>query len=79
MAITLSVELNVVLAKRLWPRALLTPFTDDVDLTPGDRHSFADSAKAQRAKGFETVDVSFDNDGQNATTPSRPDTARHRD
>jgi membrane protein len=78
VAITLSVELNVVLAKRLWPRALLTPFTDDVDLTRGDRHSYADTAKAQRAKGFETVDVSFDNDGQNASRPSRPDTDQRR-
>jgi YihY family inner membrane protein len=75
VTITLSVELNVVLAKRLWPRALLTPFTDDVNLTPGDRRSYTDAAKAQRAKGFETVDVSFHNDGQNAnpTTAPRPE------
>jgi YihY family inner membrane protein len=66
MAVALSVEVNVVLAKRLWPRALLAPVTDDVDLTPGDRRSYTDSAKAQRAKGFEQVDVTFENDGQNA-------------
>jgi hypothetical protein len=24
-------EVHVVRAKRLWPRALMTPFTDDVD------------------------------------------------
>lgn len=60
VATTLSVEVNVVLTKRLWPRALLTPFTDDVDLTQGDRKTYADAAKAQRAKGFERVDVSFD-------------------
>lgn len=71
VSIALSVELNVVLAKRLWPRALLTPFTDDVNLTRGDRRSYSDSAKAQRAKGFETVDVSFDNDGQNAHRTER--------
>jgi membrane protein len=70
VAITFSVEVNVVLAKRLWPRALLTPFTDDVNLTRGDRRSYADAAKAQAAKGFERVEVSFDNDGQNAT-PTR--------
>ena len=63
-ATTLSVEVNVVLKKRLWPRALLTPFTDDVDLTRGDRKTYADAAKAQRAKGFETVDVSFDRPGE---------------
>jgi YihY family inner membrane protein len=79
VAITMSVELNVVLAKRLWPRALLTPFTDDVNLTRGDRVNYADAAKAQRAKGFETVDVRFHNDGQNATTPSPPQARQRRD
>jgi membrane protein len=72
VTIALSVELNVVLAKRLWPRALLTPFTDDVNLTHGDRRSYTDAAKAQRAKGFETVDVNFHNDGQNATREGGP-------
>jgi hypothetical protein len=65
------VQINVVRAKRLWPRALLTPFTDDVDLTHGDRKAYADAAGAQRAKGFENVDVSFDHDGQNATAKRR--------
>ena len=72
VSIALSAELNVVLAKRLWPRALLTPFTDNVNLTHGDRRSYTDAAKAQRAKGFETVDVSFDNQGQNATHGGAP-------
>jgi membrane protein len=56
----LSVEINVVHVDRLYPRALLTPFTDDVDLTAGDRRSYTDQAKAQRSKGFETVHVTFD-------------------
>ena len=56
----LCVEINVVRVDRLYPRALLTPFTDDVDLTPGDRRSYTGSAKAQRAKGFQEVDVRFD-------------------
>lgn len=56
----LCVEINVVHVQRLWPRALLTPFTDDVDLTPGDRRSYTGQAKAQRQKGFETVHVTFD-------------------
>ena len=72
VSIALSAELNVVLAKRLWPRALLTPFTDNVNLTHGDRRSYTDAAKAQRAKGFETVEVSFDNQGQNATHGDAP-------
>ncbi|WP_369138986.1 YihY/virulence factor BrkB family protein [Modestobacter versicolor] len=56
----LCVEINVVHVDRLWPRALLTPFTDDVDLTAGDRRSYTGLAKAQRQKGFETVHVTFD-------------------
>ncbi len=56
----LCVEINVVRVDHLWPRALLTPFTDDVDLTPGDERSYTGQAKAQRSKGFETVHVTFD-------------------
>lgn len=56
----LGVEVNVVLARRLWPRALLTPFTDAVDLTDADRRAYAMYAQMQRHKGFETVTVRFD-------------------
>jgi membrane protein len=55
----IGLEINVVLARRLWPRALLTPFTDAVDLTDADRRAYADYAKAQRHKGFESVRVRF--------------------
>ena len=72
--LVLSAELNVVRVKRLWPRALMTPFTDDVDLTRGDRQAYTDAATAQRAKGFESVDVAFENDGQNATARRNPPT-----
>ncbi|WP_344734300.1 YihY/virulence factor BrkB family protein [Nocardioides fonticola] len=56
----LGMELNVVLARRLWPRALLTPFTDNVDLTEADRRAYTSYARAQRHKGFENVEVTFD-------------------
>ncbi|WP_170981676.1 YihY/virulence factor BrkB family protein [Nocardioides dongxiaopingii] len=56
----LGVEVNVVLARKLWPRALLTPFTDSVDLTEADRRAYAMYAQMQRHKGFETVVVRFD-------------------
>lgn len=56
----LGVEVNVVLARRLWPRALLTPFTDAVDLTDADRKAYAMYAQMQRHKGFETVSVRFE-------------------
>ncbi len=56
----LGLQVNVVLARRLWPRALLTPFTDSVDLTEADRRAYAMYAQMQRHKGFETVVVRFD-------------------
>lgn len=31
--------------------------TDDVDLTPSDRQTYADQAKAQGSEGFEEIDV----------------------
>jgi YihY family inner membrane protein len=69
VALTLVVcsEINVVRANRLYPRALLTPFTDDVDLTHGDRKTYAGQAKAQQAKGFERINVTFDGRRDNAT------------
>lgn len=56
----LGLETNVVLAKRLYPRALLTPFTDSVELTRADRRVYREYAEAQRHKGFERIEVTFD-------------------
>jgi len=56
----LCAEANVVATDHLYPRALLTPFTDNVELTRGDRKTYAGQAEAQRAKGFERIDVNFD-------------------
>jgi YihY family inner membrane protein len=53
-------EVNVVHVEGLHPRALMAPFTDDVSLTRGDRRAYATQAEAQQMKGFEDVDVSFD-------------------
>ena len=70
----LGVEVNVVLARRLWPRALLTPFTDSVDLTEADRRAYAMYAQMQRHKGFETVVVRFDGrDGDTHEIVLEPD------
>lgn len=60
LAVVVGAEINAVLAGRLWPRSLLTPFTDDVQLTHGDRKAYASYAQTERHKGFETVDVDFD-------------------
>jgi uncharacterized BrkB/YihY/UPF0761 family membrane protein len=56
----LAMEINVVIARRLYPRALLTPFTDSVELTPADRRAYALYALMQRHKGFEHVSVTWD-------------------
>ena len=60
VAVVLCAEINVVRVDRLHPRALLTPFTDDVSLTQGDRSAYAAQAQAQRNKGFEEIDVRFE-------------------
>jgi hypothetical protein len=67
------VEIDAVRVDHLYPRALLTPFTDDVDLTSGDERVYADAARAQRAKGFQRVDVHFD-DGTCSSTEYSPET-----
>lgn len=55
----MGLELNVVLWRKLYPRALLTPFTDNVTLTAADRRAYAGYAKSQRHKGFQSVEVTF--------------------
>jgi membrane protein len=57
--VLISAEINAVRKDRLWPRSLLTQFTDDVDLTLGDRRSYEAYAQTERHKGFEEVDVRF--------------------
>jgi membrane protein len=64
--LVLCAEINVVLVERLYPRALLTPFTDDADLTPADRRTYAKRAKAERVKGFQRVSVRFGDLARNA-------------
>lgn len=56
----LGLELNVVLRRKLYPRALLTPFTDRVSLTPADKRAYSAYAKSQRHKGFQSVEVTFE-------------------
>ncbi|SOD70509.1 YihY family inner membrane protein [Jatrophihabitans sp. GAS493] len=62
----ICVEINVVRVDRLYPRSLLTPFTDAVVLTAGDRDVYTGQATAQRSKGFQEVDVTFDQPDQSA-------------
>ncbi|MDL4820051.1 YihY/virulence factor BrkB family protein [Actinomadura opuntiae] len=60
LTFVIAAEINVVRDQRLWPRSLLTPFTDKVDLTAGDRRAYTSYAETERHKGFENVDVDFD-------------------
>jgi membrane protein len=60
LSVVISLEINAVRVDHLYPRALLTPFTDNVQLTHSDRRAYRRQAKAQRAKGFQRIDVSFD-------------------
>lgn len=53
-------EINAVAAKRLYPRALLTPFTDNVDLTEADQRQYGAQARMMRTKGYERIAVVFD-------------------
>lgn len=55
----IAAEINVVADRRLWPRALLAPFTDRVQLTPADERAYTGYAESERHKGFEVVDVDF--------------------
>jgi inner membrane protein YhjD len=59
LIVVFCAELNVVLRRRLWPRAILTPFADDVTLTPADEEVYTGLAGAQRQKSFEEIAVSF--------------------
>lgn len=59
VVVVLCVEYNAVRELRLYPRALLTPFTDEVDLTHADERAYSGQARAQQAKGFEDIAVRF--------------------
>lgn len=60
LVLVVAAELNVVVRDRLWPRALLTPFTDDVDLTDADRRAYRMYAASQQFKGFAAVHIDFE-------------------
>jgi inner membrane protein YhjD len=60
LAFVLCIEIDVVKVDRLHPRSLLTPFTDNVQLTRGDEKVYTEAARSQSAKGFEHVDVRFE-------------------
>ena len=63
LVIVVCAEYSAVRVKKLWPRSLLTPFTDNVRLTEGDRRAYSSYPLTEKHKGFETVEVDFDEPG----------------
>lgn len=59
LALMVAAELNVVLQRRLWPRALLALFSDKVELTAADKQAYSMYAAAQRFKRFQVIDTRF--------------------
>lgn len=69
----IGIEVNVVLARRLWPRSLRTLFVDRPELTDADRRAYASYAQAQRHKTSEEVQVGFkDPDTGELLIPQEP-------
>lgn len=66
VVVVACMEIDAVRVDRTYPRALLTPFTDDVQLTRGDKAEYTGQAEATRAKGFQDIDVTFDEPGREA-------------
>ncbi len=59
LALVLAGEVNAVAVRDLWPRALLTPFTDAVRLTDADRTSYGAQSRMMRFKGYQHISVEW--------------------
>ncbi|MFE1915531.1 YihY/virulence factor BrkB family protein [Streptomyces anandii] len=55
-----TAEICAVRCMRLWPRSLLSPFTDRVHLSAGDRRAYRSYATTESFKGFQKISVHFD-------------------
>jgi YihY family inner membrane protein len=65
-----AAELNVVLAKRLYPRSLFPP-----PLTEGDKRVISDLAKVEELRPEAHVDVAFEPSREAAAEPAAPEPA----
>ncbi len=70
--VVISAEMSAVRAGKLYPRALLTPFTDDVCLTAADKLTYANLARSMRTKGYERIEVTFEDEPQEGPDDTRP-------
>ena len=60
LILVLGAEINVVWARRLYPRSLLAPDPTDTALTAADRKAYAAYAETERAKDHQTVETEFE-------------------
>jgi membrane protein len=62
--VVLCAEINVVRARRLWPRNLLTAFVDvdDAALTHADKDSYRSYVDSERSKPSQEVHTTFDHE-----------------
>jgi hypothetical protein len=67
-----AAEVNVVLARRMWPRAIVQP-----PLTEADRHSMALQALQNQRRPEQVVEVTFTD--RAAGTPAPADTPQQAD
>lgn len=67
-------EINVVVARRLWPRGLSSLFTDTHELTAADMAAYESYTHIERYKSFQRISVAF-----RPGTGHRPDPGRHGD
>lgn len=74
LVVMMSAEINVVWHRHLWPRSLLSPFTDRMEPTPADLASYRAYARAPRFKGWQHIEVEFSPPDLSAEPPGRPET-----
>ncbi|MCW2716772.1 YihY/virulence factor BrkB family protein [Pseudonocardia sp.] len=60
LTLVVGAEINVVRARRLYPRSLLAPDPDDPAITAADREAYASYAETERQKNYQTVETDFD-------------------
>lgn len=74
----LSAEINVVVKRRLWPRALLAIFSDTRELTSADKEAYTSYSRTERYKTFQRIEVEFRCGAGRETPAGDPDVAGHR-
>lgn len=55
----LCAEVNVVLDRGLWPRALMALFSDTDALTEADKEAYESYSRSERYKSFQDIEVAF--------------------